>query len=168
MAMFMATVLNAAPCPRRSGGSVSATSDCATGIWHRRTTPISSVMPKMCQTSNSPVSINASIKIPRQPMMNSTEHSSRFRGSRSANAPANRARKFRAMRAAAMAPTRKGESVSVSTNQPNTADSICVPTPTRAVELHTKAKLRCRKIANGEAAWLNVLAILNVAGYPAA
>ena len=58
------------------------------------------------------------------PITNSTAHSSRFRGSRSANAPANSARKFSAIRAAAIDPTRKGESVRVRTNHPSTADSI--------------------------------------------
>ena len=57
-------------------------------------------------------------------------------------APANSARKFSAIRAAAIEPTRNGESVSESTNHPSTADSIWVPTPTSAVELHTKEKLR--------------------------
>ena len=78
----------------------------------------------MCQTSRDPVRIRINIRMPRVPMMNSTEHSSRFLGSRSARAPANSAMKFRAMRAAAMDPTRNGESVRVRTNQPSTADSI--------------------------------------------
>ena len=52
------------------------------------------------------------------PMTNSTDTSSRLRGSRSAMAPANSARKFSAIRAAAMEPTRNGESVSERTNQP--------------------------------------------------
>ena len=161
MAMFMATVLNAAPLFTRSRGSVSATSDCATGIWKSRTTPMNSVMAKMCQTSSRSVRISASIRMPMIPMTNSTDTSSRLRGSRSAMAPANSARKFSAIRAAAMEPTRNGESVSERTNHPSTADSICVPMPTSAVELHTKAKLRYRKTPRGVEARLSVEVSLN-------
>ena len=156
MAMFMATVLKAAPLFTRSLGRVSPTSDWATGIWKRRTTPMNRVMAKMCQTSSRSVRISASIRIPMRPMTNSTDTSSRLRGSLSAMAPANRARKFSAMRAAAMEPTRNGESVSERTNHPSTADSIWVPMPTSAVEPHTKAKLRCRKMPRGVAARVRV------------
>ena len=144
---------------------MSATRDCATGIWHRRTTPITRVIAKICQTSSQPVRINASIRMPIDPMMNSTEDSRRLRGNRSAKAPVNRARKFSAILAAAMAPTRNGESVRVSTNHPSTADSIWVPTPTSAVDPQTKAKSRFRKMLSGEEARLSVAAIRKI-GFP--
>ena len=54
-----------------------------------------------------------------------------------------------AMRAAEIAPTRKAESVRVSTYHPRTNDSIWVPMPTKVVEVQTKAKLRYRKTENG-------------------
>ena len=90
------------------------------------------------------------------PITNSTVVRIQLRGSRSMRAPANIARKFIAMRAPAIAPTRNGESVKVSMNQPSTADSIWVPMPTRAVELQTKAKERYRKMPSGVAAWVRV------------
>ena len=162
MAMFMAMVLKAAPLFSRSLGSVSPTRDWATGIWKRRITPMNRVMAKMCQTSSRPVRIRASIRMPMEPMMNSTDMSSRLRGSRSEIAPAKRAMKFSAMRAAAMDPTRKGESVSVRTNQPSTADSIWVPMPTRAVEHQTRAKLRWRKMPRGVEARVRVAVSLKL------
>ena len=59
---------------------------------------------------------------------------------------------LRDIRAAEINPTRKGESVRVRINQPSTTASIWEPIPTRVVETHTKAKLRCRKTSRGYAA----------------
>jgi len=69
--------------------------------------------------------------------MNSTVDKIRWRGIRSASAPANRAITFRDIRAAAMAPTKNGESVRVRINHPITTSSIWLPMVTRVVEAQT-------------------------------
>jgi hypothetical protein len=106
--------------------------------------------------------MRVNIRTPDIPITNSTETSRMFLGNRSAMAPANRAMKFNAMRAAAISPTRNGESVRVSTNQPSTADSIWVPMPTSVVDAQTKTKFRYRKIPRGDAAWVRVEVSFNV------
>jgi hypothetical protein len=60
-------------------------------------------------------------------------------------APAKRAKRLRDIRAADIAPTRKGESVRVRTNHPMTTISIWVPIVTKVVDDQTNRKLRCRK-----------------------
>ncbi len=78
-------------------------------------------------------------------MRNSTVAKTRCLGTRSATAPAKRARRFRDIRAAEIAPTKKGESVMVRTNHPMTNISIWVPIATNVVDDQTNRKLRCWK-----------------------
>ena len=75
---------------------------------------------------------------------------------------------FRDIRAADIAPTRKGESVKVRMNHPRTTASICVPMPTKVVEAQTKAKLRYRKTENGLAVRLTVAVSIDNQPLPAA
>jgi hypothetical protein len=71
-------------------------------------------------------------------MANSTAVKSFWRLTWSATAPAKRARKLSAMRAADTRPTRKGESVRVRTNHADTSASICDPIAARVTEDHTR------------------------------
>ena len=61
----------------------------------------------------------------------------------------NKARKWGAMRAEAINPTRNGESVRVRTNHARARDSICIPVPDTAMEDHSRPKLRWRNMARG-------------------
>ena len=81
----------------------------------------------MCQTSISPETISVSITIASDANTACTIIIKVRRGTMSAVAPAKRARKLNPNRAAAVSPTRNGESVRLSTYQTTTTISICDP-----------------------------------------
>ena len=103
----------------------------------------------MCHVSKRPLRINASITTAKAAMMNSTVAKIRWRGTRSAIAPAKRAIIFRDIRAAEIAPTKKGESVRVRIYHPRTTISIWLPMVTKVLEAQTKEKSRYRKTERG-------------------
>ena len=136
----------------RSCETLSTARDWAAGIWNIRTRPAARVMMKMCQTSIRPVKIRVSISTASDASRTCTMTSRTRRGTMSAVAPANRARKLKPMRAEAVSPTRKGESVRFSTYHTTTTVSIWEAIPARVMADQTRPKLRSRSMDIGEAA----------------
>ena len=142
-----------------------ATSDWEAGICstssNNRTNPPANTNAKICHTSKRPLKSSANIPRLSRLIPNITVATSWWRGTRSAMAPENMARKLRAIRAEAIKPTRNGESVLLRTNHPRATASICMPVPDRAMEDHNRPKLRWRNIPRGWAACCSVVASFN-------